>query len=204
MKSLMVIDLAIGGSGSGISPVIISAVITGVVALITAGIVAYYARRQWITAQDKLAIELFDRRFAAWMDFDHASAKLMLAIRDAEKNDVNLKTSTENEYTELITSFSRARFLFGDDFRFAVLSFLDSVDSLRACIPQSGNHAPTEDIAIARFVEIEAVLNRYMMLDRIGVAKPQSSTSSNNFADSVQKTRPTGLAVTYVSNVPRR
>lgn len=74
------IQVTIGQSSGGLlSPPVIAAIISGLIAMITATIVGFIAWRQWQTAKDKLAIDLFDRRHAVWQT---GSAAYTQALRE--------------------------------------------------------------------------------------------------------------------------
>lgn len=66
------------------SPQIIAAMISAGVTLITAGFVGFIAWRQWKTATDKLALDLFDRRHAVWV---RGSAAYTEALRELIRED---------------------------------------------------------------------------------------------------------------------
>lgn len=67
------IQIIMSPQASGfLSPPVIAALITAMTALMTGGFVVYYARRQARIASDKLALDLFDRRYAAYQALEQA------------------------------------------------------------------------------------------------------------------------------------
>jgi len=61
---------------SSIGPALVP-VLSAAVAPITAAIVAWIAFQQWQTARQKLILDLFDRRFAAYSDFSNSVTKYL-------------------------------------------------------------------------------------------------------------------------------
>jgi hypothetical protein len=56
---------------------LLGTILSGTIPITIAAIVAWVAVQQWITAKNKLALDLFDRRFAAWKALDAAFDGLM-------------------------------------------------------------------------------------------------------------------------------
>jgi hypothetical protein len=73
--------------------------------LILAGIGAYIAWRQWRTAQDRLILDLFERRFQVFQDLTRT-----VSATFADKPNVEVQ-----DITKFDTAIERARFLFGPE-----------------------------------------------------------------------------------------
>jgi hypothetical protein len=105
--------------------------------------VAYVAYRQWQTARQKLALDLFDRRFQVYMDFRRIVSEL---VQLGELSDRGLPN-------ELI---ARARFLFDED----VLTEIKELH--RLVVLHETNDAQASRLIHECFERAHAVFARYM------------------------------------------
>lgn len=98
----------------GINWLLIAEVLKAAVPPLIAIVVAYIAWHQWQTAKDKLALDLFDRRHAVWID---ASAAYTQALRDLHS--IDTEKVGPLWVSPGLASFGhakeRAYFLFGSD-----------------------------------------------------------------------------------------
>lgn len=153
--------------------------------ILIAGIVGWVAYQQWKTAKDKLALDLFDRRFAAHKSITGAiQAWSLEPYRGAE----NLIFRPPSQHSiELARDIAEARFLFGDDVRDQLKEVTKLLDALEATkdalhLHNTGDvegEKKARAIILAHHELSEALakfnrdVERYMMLDRISVGKPK-------------------------------
>ena len=156
--------------------------------VVVAAIVGWIAYQQWVTAKDKLALDLFDRRFAAH--------KALVSSINAWRNEKyrqseNVIFQPPSEHaTQLNREIAEARFLFGDDVRDqlkVIVKLLQDLESAKGAVHRLAADAPDDDatqetlgrVLIGLAASNDAVkefdhrVERYMMLDRISVAKPK-------------------------------
>jgi hypothetical protein len=110
-----------------------------------AGIIAW---RQWRTAQDKVKLDLFDRRFAVFMD----------ARRLVSEAGQLGKISDPNLPNEVI---ARGRFLFGDE----VLTKLEELHGLCVALQVKDHNAPSQ--LSAWLDEFHEMMRPYMSLGNL-------------------------------------
>jgi hypothetical protein len=91
------------------------AIVFGSITVLVAAFGAFIAYRQWRTAQDKMILDLFDRRYAV---FSGTISALYVVIRD-EGRSQNLAG-----LVNMAETLDKARFLFGPE----VISFLDDLN----------------------------------------------------------------------------
>ncbi|WP_155737525.1 hypothetical protein [Agrobacterium tumefaciens] len=91
------------------------------------GVAGVIAWRQWRTAQDKVKLDLFDRRFAVFMD---ARRLVSEAVALGKITDQNLPNEV----------IARGRFLFGDE----VLAKLGELHGLCTRLLTNDHHAPSQ------------------------------------------------------------
>lgn len=98
---------------------IIGEVLKTAVPSIIAGIVAWVGIQNWITAKNKLALDLFDRRIKAWTDLERC---FQTALIEAEKtyldgDEIVIPTSTMIDFARIE---SNAHWLFGEAVRLKI------------------------------------------------------------------------------------
>lgn len=129
--------------------------------------VAWIAYQQWKTAKDKLAVELFDRRFVSWRNLNEAIDHFISAVDDGRLGDDDEQVIFSAEGNALARAERATLFLFGPDFRM-------TLDQVVQCAfehqprERGGSHVPLSQL---RF-ELSAIAERYMMLGHIGRNKP--------------------------------
>lgn len=136
---------------------------------IIAGVVAWIGIQNWITAKNKLALDLFHLRHAAWR-------RAVAAIRNgldelAESDgvtDVNLRRHTD----ALQEAIEDCYYLFGDE----VLNALQEYRDLLLKASRMSDKDPTVTMAFdemaGRWNTIFPLVEPYMMLDKIAVNRP--------------------------------
>lgn len=176
------ITVTMGQASSGFwTPAVFSAAITATTALITGIVIATIAWRQWKTAKDKLALDLFDRRFDAY--------KAVLAAIEARQDEIRKGDIREQAVdgwpeTEALSQFWRessdARFLFGDD----VDDILDLMnenlrDQAKAHLEFQTKGVPSYEVYMRSVMAMWALTDKlrrtvelYMKMGHISVARP--------------------------------
>lgn len=154
--------------------------------ILIAGIVGWVAFQQWRTAKDKLALDLFDRRFAAHRAIT-ASMKSWSNEPYRVVENVVFKPPSEHSI-QLNREVAEARFLFGDDVREqlkVVVKLLDDLESAKDALHTYDRESDAEGerkarrmmIAFSDLAEAQSELDhrveRYMMLNKISVGKPK-------------------------------
>jgi hypothetical protein len=174
------IEITVGESGSGFwSPQIIAAVISGCIAVLTGGIVGFFAWRQWRTAQDKLALELFDRRFKLWSEFEVAFVDTLTeARRDyCAKRSISLGEPMIRRLTNIEAD---SRWLFGPEVVGAMAEVSAALLAIVGFRALEGDAAKPSDafrhsIAPKAFQAmniLRARIEPYMMMGDIAVNRP--------------------------------
>ncbi|MFK4824698.1 hypothetical protein ACI0FM_07890 [Paenochrobactrum sp. BZR 588] len=109
--------------------------------------VAYVAWRQWRTARDKILLDIFDKRFAVYMDVRRL-ASIYLQMKELPQNEISLPH-------EIV---AKGRFLFGKD----VNDILNEIYNLSYLAPY--DHSARNQITqkLNEFVE---VAEAYMLID---------------------------------------
>ena len=129
--------------------------------------VAWIAYQQWKTAKDKLAVELFERRFASWRKLNEALDEFTSAIDEGRFGDDDEDVIFSEEGNALAGAERATLFLFGPDFR----NKLDQVvQRAFAHKPRSLGGSYTEINHLR--AELSSIAERYMMLGHIGRNKP--------------------------------
>lgn len=82
--------------------------------VVIAGIVAFIAFQQWRTARHKLALDLFDRRFANFQSVHETVRAYLAAVRSLKFPDVE-SDDERARFAEFWSHYDSARFLFGPD-----------------------------------------------------------------------------------------
>lgn len=150
---------------------------------IIAGLVGVVAWRQWRTARNKLALDLFDRRLAAWTTIQAALDTRRQEIRDTHQRTGQQALERSKTLTDLWSSLSVAHFLFGDDVREAFHDVDEAMYSYAMTHPADEDDESHPGLkimmtshAVKRVLreraKLERVVEPYMMLDRIGITKP--------------------------------
>lgn len=160
---------------------------------IIAGIVGWIAYQQWRTAKDKLALDLFDRRFAAHRALTESiRAWSNEPYRVAEQ--VVFRPPSPHS-TQLNRDIAEARFLFGEDVRQDLAEIVRLLNALESAKDALHLHRSEDDNDRAGAAKARAMLlaydnlskaverfdhdvERYMMLDKISVGKPKDRQSS--------------------------
>lgn len=170
--------IEIGASGGGWvkewAP-IIGPAITGLVAIITGGAVAYFAWRNWRTAKDKLAIDLFDRRLANYRAWNLCFQSRRDLLAKHGRPGVPLYEIHEWN-PDVRVAVDDSRFLFGEDIHSDILGLMSLMDDW------SGSLAAMSDAATdlgrqvdKRMYRLGRAVEPYMMLDKIAVNRPAKS-----------------------------
>lgn len=167
------IQVTIGPTSSGLlSPPIIAAMISGLVALITGTVVAVFAWRQWRTAKDKLALDLFDRRLANFRTWHAAYQERahLLTTWNALGTPLN---EVRTPSSELDTAIADARFLFGSRIHDELHGLESLMNDWSGALGTRGDsHANLGKQARRRLRQLEEDVEPYMMLDAIAVNRP--------------------------------
>lgn len=145
--------------------------------------VAYIAWQQWRTAQDKLAIDLFDRRLSALGEIQKSYMATVDAIRaNFQVIDNPLLHQDRISISAFNAAIWNARWLFGE-------AVADKLRRLSDLLSQTGavpfdaddeSDPPDRDDRFERAIipahdlmyEVILALEPYMMLDRIAVGRP--------------------------------
>lgn len=166
---------------------ILAALITGGAALITGLIVATFAWRQWSVAKDKLALDLFDRRFAASNAFlDAATARMEEISTERDYSPLRFLSEpapTVNRSAEFLRKVNDIRFLFGLDVWEAskkiAVNLAEQSKLHEAMMAETDMAGPGFKIYWAsrmRFedlvVEFRRTTHPYMMLGHVAVNRP--------------------------------
>lgn len=155
-------------------------------ALMIAGIVALIAYQQWVTAKDKLALDLFDKRFAA-----NKHIRDLMAQRANEK--VENVTRMLGAYStplsdELDREIVEARYLFGEPVFQKMVEVTEALDRVVRANSKLAevNDTVLEDAVVDKLTsdifsarrnasqlehEIAELVEPYMMLDHISVSR---------------------------------
>jgi len=157
---------------------------------IIAGIVAWVGIQNWITAKNKLALDLFDRRYAAWSRLSD-----LIQQRRGEKEPVLQQPIFLVPFTDVQVALSReigeSRFLFGPEVQAQLLVVEKGLTETAHWKTAHDFHPPEHDLAGQKLLT-EAVTNwfshsqrtteeidllgqlvePYMMVNRIAVNRP--------------------------------
>lgn len=156
--------------------------------LVIAGIVAWIAYQQWVTAKNKLALDLFDKRFAANKRIIDLMAQR--ANERVEKADRMIGAYGTPLSDELDREIIEARYLFGEAVFQKMIATTDKLESLVRA--KSKLHEindvllddPVLDAHMAKIStawrtvsrlkhEVADLVEPYMMLDHISVSRPR-------------------------------
>lgn len=176
------IEITLGHSGGFWSPPIVAAFISGGIALVTGTIVSFIAWRQWRTAQDKLALELFDKRFECWKKLEKSLSDYLDAAetRYISGKGRPLPVSVIHAWTD---GESDSHWLFGPEvFEMARLVGLRLARVADHSLELDFDGEPDaktdrftqvicEPVYIA-FRDLRTLAEPYMMLDKIAVNRP--------------------------------
>ncbi len=147
-------------------------IVTAAMPVAIAAIVAWVAIQQWLTARDKLALELFDRRFEAWKALDAAfDGHLAHLFENYEVG--GLDPTPGFDSMNFVRAESYTRFLFGEDFREKLGELTTHLFHLREGPRDGSMYIPMRRHAVRLRWELEDIAERYMMLKRIAVARPR-------------------------------
>jgi len=153
--------------------------------LAIAGAVAYVAWQQWLTAKNKLALDLFDRRFAVWRRIQEKIAERLKEIHAAHEKGEQPAFVSES-LQSLWEALDDAHFLFGADVRASLQAVDDAIFSFGGDHPDehvdyvtatgrqtkvSARHAGLEKITKARRA-LRVAVEPYMAMDAVGVNRP--------------------------------
>ncbi|MFN3558925.1 MAG: hypothetical protein ACK4UQ_06520 [Brevundimonas sp.] len=135
-----------------------------------AAIVAWVGIQNWITAKNKLALDLFDRRHTAWRK---AVTAIRAALDEIAESDgvtnVDVRVHTE----ALQDAIEDCYYLFGKEVIDALMQYRSMLET--AAISGSKN-ADAIDASFASMSEswhrIFTLVEPYMMLDKIAVNRP--------------------------------
>lgn len=109
--------------------------------------VVYIAWRQWRTAQDKIILDTFDKRFAVFMDVRRL-ASIYLQMEDLPPHEISLPNDI----------IAKGRFLFGDD----VNKILKEIYSFGQQVPHDSSARGKLD---AKYNEFIKAAENYMLID---------------------------------------
>lgn len=128
------------------SPQVIAAFITGFIALITAAVLSAITYRQWKTANDKLLMDLFDKRFENFRTVMGAIS----AHYDGQVKTRTFEVLMGNLPSQPMEAFYRAvavsHFLFGTDVAEAIRAVERALTALDGALAEPG---PPEDDRVA-------------------------------------------------------
>lgn len=154
------------------SPQVMAAFISGFIALITAGVLSAITVRQWKTANDKLLMDLFDKRFENFRTIMAAIA----TRNEVAKGDEGVGAVMKHLPAMPIEGFYRAaamsHFLFGTD----VSAALKAVERALANLETAKAAPPSDDVDLvgearealdAATLDYIEVCEPYMMMGHI-------------------------------------
>lgn len=140
-------------------------------------LVAWIAFQQWQTAKNKLALDLFDRRFKNFVTWNTIQSKRVEEIHVAHPLDLVLGERLnwdEDAYTRAI---EEARYLFGAEIEGKIRDadrLIDEIAAWKGTVDDEG--AQNYRTAFNSCVRLRALLfdevDRYMLLDKIAVSQP--------------------------------
>lgn len=177
------VEITIGQAQTAFwSPQIIAAIISGIIALVTGMIVAVIAWRQWQTAKDKLAIDLFDKRFKAWKELETAFGSYVVSAekRYMGRGQIMLDQGVLADWVKVE---SDSVWLFGNTIFGEIRKVGDLLAQLQHCdLDEDDEGEPferkqrfEERLAHPSYIAFAAVrkqIEPYMMLDKIAVNLP--------------------------------
>lgn len=100
-----------------------TAYVTAFATPVVAGLGLWIARRQWVTARDKLRLDLFEKRMLIYDAFRKAESRVLSSAG----------LSTEHK-TQYLIDVSSAKWLFGEEVVFFLEDeFPEKLDELRLC-----------------------------------------------------------------------
>lgn len=116
-------------------------------------IVSYIAYRQWITARDKLRLDLFDRRYAIYKGVIEA---LGLTQKDPSDEKISFSATIElHKFRE------ESLFLFGEEVTQTIIEFNTAISKERFHHRQLKSAATLPDERVRHASEIEKIGNAY-------------------------------------------
>lgn len=149
-----------------------------------AAIVAWVAVQQWLTARDKLALDLFDRRHAVWREATEAYTQALRDLMSMDEDNGPLWVPPG------LAAFGRAKekayFLFGADVlepwqrvemalfqlgqrRGRKRGMLEDDDAFDFRLRQEDNHSTTAQVG---WEQLRKAIEPYMMMGKIAVSRP--------------------------------
>lgn len=149
------------------SPAIIAALISAATALSTGLIVSFFSWRQWLTAREKLVLDLFDRRLANYSSWASAIEDRHALIADSAIGSHWHSPSLSSDPT-LMQAATVARLLFGR------VVYADIQQLVRIVDEMSGPGADWETLHfeyLSRWAVLSISIDDYLMLDQIGTAR---------------------------------
>lgn len=167
-----------------------------------AAIVAWIAYQQWRTARDKLALDLFDRRFESYRAIIN---EVRLYRAEAYRERSTILRGPSSHSTELGRLAREARFLFGKEVLEQVWKLIESLDHLEKRKDtlqelkeddERGAIVAGEVLLAFKAAAIEEdrfnrLVEPYMMVSKIAVAVPSDYVSheddEDEFMDTVRK-----------------
>ncbi|GAA0654876.1 hypothetical protein [Brevundimonas lenta] len=180
MIDINIVPPAAAASPGFWSPQVIAAFITGFIALITASVVSAITFRQWKTANDKLLMDLFDRRFENFRTIMGAIASRHDDVMRNQRLGVLMGKLPKEPMESFYRAVAVSHFLFGPEVKAAlegVERALVVLDGLKGDPPNTeedpaGDAREALDAAVLDYIE---AVEPYMMVGHIaakGRAKP--------------------------------
>jgi hypothetical protein len=158
----------------------IGEILKAAVPSIIAAIVAWVAVQNWITAKNKLALDLFDRRHTIWREITEAHSAIMLELI-GQKHDL-----APFEVTPGLSSLGKAKerafFLFGPD----VMKPLSELEMLLfhsfdrpSFVSENALDGVSDEFirsrkTMAAWEALQKAIVPYMMLSHIAVSRPST------------------------------
>lgn len=149
---------------------------------IIAAIVAWVGIQNWITAKNKLALDLFDRRIKAWTDLEHCFQKALNHAHDtyAAGGEIEFPNSTLIDFARIE---SNAHWLFGETVRQKINEVSARIVAMTAEQAEDDINSPhrTREAIFGNIISLPAVIalgelrrmaEPFMMLDKISVSRP--------------------------------
>lgn len=160
------------------SPQIISAIISGCVALITGGVVSLFAWRQWKTAQDKLVLDLFDRRLANYRVWQRAIRDKAQVIAQMAIDGLDREPSLRSDL-RFSEAASDALYLFGTPIHMRITGIVSRLEEIEAHPAPNDPQTEAElkalwDRYAAEWLMLGHLLDEFLLLDKIGKARRQT------------------------------
>lgn len=162
-----------------LSAPIIAACINAGVAIITGSVVGFIAWRQWNTAKDKLALDLFDRRFAAFKAFGDEVSNVMAGIIENVKAAKAANSAIPYwGFSQLWTTHRELYFLFGQEVLDIASDTTTSLQTFYKSLQADGSAEERDQIGrevVNNQARLLKAVEPYMMMNKIAVNRPSKA-----------------------------